>query len=112
MVHHNRYLQKKWKNPFNLFFVRLPCEERLQVDKFSHDAAYAPDVDRGAVLFGPKKDIRWPVPQGHHLVGERSDRNPKGSGQSKVAKFDDPFLEIVKWGWEIELLQREECSGA
>ena len=50
------------------------------IEHFHEDAPHAPDIERGCVVSGAQKDIRGPVPQGHHFVRVSVRWNGFGTG--------------------------------
>ncbi len=67
-------------------------EEGALVHHLGKDARYTPDVHWARVPLRAQEDLWRTVPQRHHLVGVRSDGNPKRPSEAKVGQFDGSLL--------------------
>jgi len=62
------------------------------VRQLGQNASSRPHVYAGCVKLGSKQDIRWAVPQGHHLCGVALYGNAEGPSQTKVSQLQFAIL--------------------
>lgn len=68
--------------------LTLTVEQWLSVSQLKEDAANGPDVDSGAIDFGPKKDFWSSIPKCNHFMGIAFERKTKGPRKAKIGNFN------------------------
>ena len=67
-------------------------------EELNEDGATGPDVHGRGIGLGAEEDFRRAVPEGHDLVGERTDGRDEGAGEAKVGDLETACC-LCLGGW-------------